>query len=75
MRRRVYDYICGVQHKTAFCHAPEVAAALAAHSFGGQGPPGRADPPPAVLGLLHGLLACAVEVIWPHILAQQSFMV
>ena len=64
-----------MQHKTAFCHAPEVAAALAAHGYGGQGGPGRTDPPPAVLGLLHGLLACAVEVGWPQISAQQHVVV
>ncbi len=56
-----------MQHKTAFCHASEVAAILAAHSFGDRPPRGRTDPPPAVLSLLHGLLACAIEVGWPLI--------
>ena len=51
-----------MQHKTAFTHLPEVFGILAAHSFALQRTSGCTDPAPTILGLLHGLLASAIEV-------------
>ena len=51
-----------MQHKTAFTHLPELGAILAAHSFALQRTSGCTDPPTTILGLLHGVLASAIEV-------------